>query len=556
MRLMVIGLDGATFDVLDPWLQAGMLPSLQALLARGVRAPLLSTVPPVTAPAWVSCFSGVNPGRHGIYNFVHPARAWGDAQPHSSLDVRVQRLWHTLNAQGLTTHVVDVPLTFPPEPVQGLMVSDLMVAGQQQARTFPPELRDDITRAVGTDFSWAIGDGLEVSEAYLEHLARSLEQKLRLDEWLVARQAPDAFFTVYQHTDVLAHYFWHVWDPTHPAYDEGFSRRLTPALERVVRGIDQALKRLLELAGPECLVAIVSDHGFGPVRTRVHINDLLIAWGDLKVEGGERIKLELARRGLSVSRFVHLARRLDVLSLRRHLSLKSARSAVSMLSVAGVKPTLEHSNAWFSHGLDPGVTLSPEARANTAYVDGLMERLRNARPSPGAAPFFERVIRREEVYSGPALEQAPDIVLQLGEGYVATPEITGGRGSAPSLGGQITGFHRPEGVFVLAGPGVLAGKEHAAVSILDVTPTLLAGLGLPVLPASDGLRMDGRVQATLFEDGLIDETQLSAAPFEEGHPVQVLPPPTGSGAPPQEPRVFDAGEEEEIRRRLQALGYQ
>lgn len=552
MRLMVIGWDGATFRALDPWLNAGLLPTLSRLLARGVRAPLLSTVPPVTAPAWVSCFSGVNPGRHGIFNFVKPVRGWPpDAERplHSSRDVRAPRLWHLLNEQGLKTHVVDVPLTFPPEPLQGVMVSDLMVAGDAEARTFPESLREELRQSVGADFSWAIGDGLEVSEAYLTHLARSLAHKARLDRWLIERDVPDAFLTVYQHTDVLAHYFWHLWDETHPAHDPALTARLKPALLEVLAALDSSLATLLSLAGDDALVVMVSDHGFGPARVRVHPNELLLQWGLLTLSRREKLKARLARRGISPSGLIALARKLDVWGLRRRLKLSQARAAVATLEGLSVIPDLPRSKAWFSHGLDPGICLSPEARQDPSLVSDLMARLRNARPEPGAPPYFERVQRREEVFSGPYVTDAPEIVLQLADGYVATPDVLGGEGWSMAREGQVTGFHRPEGILVLAGPGVREGVSLDAVPMVAVLPTLLAGIGLPV-PG----HLDGHALVSAFEDGLIqeevEESKDLSGWFSANNSDKFLP-----GSNSSAHTVFDADEQAAIRRRLEALGY-
>lgn len=545
LKLLILGLDGATFRCLTPWMEAGWMPALRSLMESSRHGVLYSTVPPVTAPSWVSIFSGVNPGRHGIYNFVH-FDAEGRALPHSSRDVRVERLWHRLNRAGLSTHVVDVPLTFPPEPVMGTMVSDLMVAGEQEARTWPPSLRSALAEEVGADFSWAIGDGLGVTPAYLEHLAQSIRHKMRLDQWLLLRHPVDCFITVFQHTDVLSHYFWHLWDTQHPAHDPALRRRLEPLLKQVLQTLDEAVKALLEAAGPEAIVAVVSDHGFGPVRQRVRLNDWLLSEGYLEVSRRDRLKLALTRRGLHAAPLVATVRRMDRLGLLSRLKLKTARRLLGSLEAVGPSPERQRSWAWLAHGLSPGLNLSERVRHDEAFIERLMGKLRELQ-TPEGQQVFERVCRREEVYHGEALTEAPEVVLQLSEGLVLTPELTGGGWLEPSRPGQISGFHRPEGVWSLRARGVTPG-EGPALQVVDLVPSWLQSLGLPV-----PTELDGRCAEELFpvpsearETPEVLVQKALSVPETARHATQSAP---GEA-------VFSAAEAEEIRRRLEALGYQ
>lgn len=550
MRLLVLGLDGATFVSLRPWMDQGHLPALQALMRRGVSADLRSTTPPVTAPAWVSCFSGVNPGRHGIFNFVQPVGTFGRLKVNSSRDVRVPRLWHRLSDAGLKVCVVDVPMTFPPEPVRGCMVSDLMVSGSSGSRTWPPELQQQLESEVGAELGWAIGDGLGVTRPYLEHLARSLEQKRRLDLWLMRQQQPEVFITVAQHTDVLAHYFWHVWDTTHPFHDPAQAAELQPALEGVLQALDAYVAALLEEAGPHCQVAVVSDHGFGPVWRRVYPNALLEGWGLLQLSPLERLKLRAAQRGLNREALVAQVRRLDRWGLLSRLRLATARRLFRQLESLAPRPDPTGSRAVFVHGLSPGIHVSQQGLQEAGFVEALKERLRAVRDETGQA-VFEQVLSREEVYHGPELGLAPEIVFQLAPGSVASPELIGGPPLRDALPGQVSGFHRPEGVFMLAGEGIRTDAWLAPLSIQDVTPTLLQALGLPV-PGG----LDGRVAAAAF-------VQPLAPVNSDAQPL----PPSPLKSPPESPQPsfsnvgssptahFSPEEEALIRSRLEALGY-
>ncbi len=539
MKLLVIGLDGASLRFLHPFLEAGTLPNLADLMARGRWGTLRSTVPPATAPAWVSCFSGVNPGRHGIFNFVRPV-GLGRLSACTSADVQVPRLWHMLGHLGWTVHVVDVPLTSPPEQVTGVMVADLMTAGVRRAHTWPPTLARELERRVGARFRWAIADGLEVSRAYLKHLARSVGDKLRLDCYLLEQYPADALVTVYQHLDVLCHYFWHVLDPAHPAFHPRLARRLTPSVEAVLTRLDGALGRLVTLAGSDALVVIVSDHGFGPARSRIHVNDLLVRWGMLRLNDSARLVLEARRLGLRPARLASLAARLDVVGIRRMTSLRAARKAMGVLDHLGMALDGRGTAAWFPHGLSPGIVVYENGPHREAFVERLVSRLRNLRGPDRGGPCFEVVARREEVYRGPWVDRAPHIVLQPAEGYVLTAEIAGGGGFEAPLPGQVTGYHRPEGVYVFAGPSVEQTGRGGDASIQDVVPTLLAAFGAERVAVVDGACVSG----VAVPGGAVGPG---------GRSVGLVDRRGGGGQ--EEVVLSQPGDTAEVVERLEALGY-
>lgn len=555
MKLLVLGLDGATFDLLEPWMQAGKLERLRGLVARGSAARMHSTTPPVTAPAWVTCFSGVNPGRHGIFNFFQPVGPFGRLKVNSSQDVKVPRLWHLLSQAGLKTCVVDVPMTFPPEPIRGCMVSDRMVSGTQGAQTWPPELQATLAREVDVGFDWAIGDGLAVSAQYLEHLAHSLAHKTTLDLYLLRTQQPEVFITVAQHTDVLAHYFWHVWDTSHPFHDAEQAQALRPGLDAVLAALDAYVGAMLDAAGANTHVAVVSDHGFGPVHQRVYPNTLLEQWGMLTLAPLDRIKWALSEHGLSRETLVAGVRRLDRWGLRSRLRLSTARALMDRLEVLSAHPDPVRSQAVFVHGLSPGIHVTQAGVRTPGCVDSLIERLRAVRDAQGRT-VFERVARREDIYHGRELGLAPEVIFQLAPGYVASPEMRGGAPIRPGLPGQVSGFHRPEGVFVLAGPGIPSGVWLDPVSIQDVTPTLLDVLGL-----SSPLRLDGRVLREALETSALPEAPrqgpadfiADASSTPDAGAGSLGPGPRAAEPNPAGP--FSDEEEALIRARLAALGY-
>ena len=148
-RCILLGLDGATYDLLDPWMDAGLLPNLKDLLARGAKGVLRSTDPPTTPPAWTSVLTGVNPGKHGIFDFRDSFHRDPRRPLVSSRSMKAPRIWQILNAAGLRTAIMNVPITFPPEPLDGFMISGMMTPNDEADYTYPSELKARLDGMVG-----------------------------------------------------------------------------------------------------------------------------------------------------------------------------------------------------------------------------------------------------------------------------------------------------------------------------------------------------------------------------------------------------------------------
>ena len=149
MRVLVIGLDGVTFDLLGPWIEAGELPNLRRLMEQGAWGRLQTTMPPISSSSWSSFLTGVNPGKHGIFDFARRVPGTYDQELTNAARRHGRSLWRILSDAGRRVGVVNVPMTFPPEPVNGFLISGMDAPQISNAYSFPAILANDLRERFG-----------------------------------------------------------------------------------------------------------------------------------------------------------------------------------------------------------------------------------------------------------------------------------------------------------------------------------------------------------------------------------------------------------------------
>lgn len=531
-RILVLGWDGATFDVILPLVARGRMPHTARLLREGAFARLRSTTPAVTPVAWTTMVTGVNPGKHGIFDGHQLDPATGRIRFASASMRRASTLWRHVNAHGGRTAVLNVPVTYPPETVNGFLAPGMFTPPGATDAIFPADLGAAFTERFGplADSPPKYADPVR----YLDSLLQGARARRDMVLWLLERGRWELLFAVFMETDRVQHFFWHYRDPAHPRHAE-----LGDAVERVYEALDEALGSIQAAAGPDVNVALVSDHGAGPLHTGVFLNRWLMDQGLLHLTGDiTRAFSRPAGGGGLPSRL--LAKALSPFAPGRAAAMKAAARAAEQARVNNLLRSLidwERTVAW-SDGMGGGITLNAPAGERDALCGRIAAGL-EALPDPRTGlPVIESVRRREELYHGPLVETAPDLVVTCAPGYqIYAPHEFLINGQVPKqelfLEHPWSGRHEPLGVFVLSGPGV-GGGDAGQCEMADVTPTLLALLGI-VPPRG----LDGRV--------------LSAAPRPEapaagpgpGLPAGALSP----GAP------LAPEDEEAMKARLKSLGY-
>ena len=549
-RVMVIGLDGATFDLIRPWIEDGTMPTLQRLVKGGASGVLTTTLPPISSSAWVSFATGKNPGKHGLVDFVHPRPNSYQISIVSPQQRASKAIWNLLSDAGRKVGIVGMPVTYPPEEVNGYMVSDFLTPSASDDYTYPPSLGDELERAMG-GFPLLPDEryrSTKFTDKFIADMVTDVERRLEGALYLLDNEATDFFFILFWSNDMLQHETWSLLDETHPDHDPRAGKRYRSLVVDFHRKLDHAVGRLLDKAGPEDLVIVMSDHGFGPVHSFFLVNNWLREAGFLKLKKRPltRLKYALFRLGFAPLGVFRLVKALRLGFLRRRFRFQRGGGLMKrlFLSFADVDWARTKAFAVGSFGqiyinqvgqrpqgiVQPGKEYEELREAIAAQALELLD------PRTGQR-VVDRVHRREEIYSGPLVEKAPDLVLQSRNWeYMAFGHADFGASHVvePIVG--MSGHHRPDGVVMLAGQGIEAGVELEGANITDLAPTILYAMGIPI--PSD---MDGRVLTDAFTPDYLSAVEVR-------YSDELSERPTGEGQ-------YSEEDEEEIKERLRGLGY-
>jgi len=537
-RVFVLGLDGATFDLIKPWAQAGHLPMLARLLAEGAHGPLESTLPPVTSPAWPSFMTGVNPGKHGVFDFIQARQGSFNLVNYTS--ICSPTLWELLSTAGKRIGVLNVPVTYPPPRVNGFLVAGLLAPPRSEI-AYPPGFLARYERELGL---YRIMPNVQYKpgneDAFIADLHNLMERQTRYALRLMQSEPWDFFMVHFLALDVAQHALWAAMDETHPRHDPASPYKT--AIRDLYRRADEALAQFLNHLDGETIVLIMSDHGFGPLHRVVNLNNLLLRAGLLRLKPNAwvRLKAGLFRRGLTPVAAYDLLKRLGLQNLVWRVSKQTRNKWVDrFLSFEDVdwSHTLAYAMGHVGQIYINRKGREPQGIVEPHQVEGVRQRviaaLQTLRDPQTGRPLLERVIPGEEAAQGPYAHLGPDLHVVL-DGYrcIAFPLFAmDGKIITQQIRGD-SGCHRREGIFLAWGPGVRPGVALQGARIVDLAPTILWLMGLSVPD-----HMDGRPLVEAFAEARAVNWSLSSDPRLG------------------ELSRLTAEEEAEVEARLRSLGY-
>lgn len=538
-RVLLIGWDGADWRILDPLLEGGVLPNLAALIARGGRAGLASTIPTHSWTAWPSFLTGVDPDWHGVYDILE-GRGGVRQLPVTFHSIKERTFMEDLGQAGVTSLVINVPLTFPPPAIEGKLIAG-GVLPKWRAFTHPEALAEDL-RAAGAP--WPI-NGMSWTTyrnrpgPFLDEVVQVTSARQKAMEHLMDSTAWRMAACVYFSTDRIQHCLTKYLSPDHPEYAERSKDRVAERIRDVYRMLDDGLGRLVSRTGPEDLVIFMSDHGFQPVTRALHLDRLLAHLGYLSFSKSNVVFGPMQWGAVrSAARKVY-----DLLGLHGRVALPQPVDWAGTKAYTAVRSTGEGVSINLA-GREAHGTVDPADYDRVR--DDLAERLVSfTDPDTGVRPVA-RVWRREELYKGPYVDLAPDLILQAAPLYSLSHAK---RIVEPA--DWLSGEHRIEGVLAAAGPSVDPGGFAGTPSrLVDLAPTILAALGVAPSVRHSGAPLPALVGAEAA-------AAASVARIEGPEPGAGAEESLGSSAArPKAPETgLDDEEADEVENHLRGLGY-
>lgn len=474
MKTIVIGLDGASFDLIEPWLQAGKLPNIQSLIKNGVRGRLKSCLPPTTSPNWKCYSTGKNPGKLGIF--------WWENIDFANRRIYIptgrasaKEIWDCLSEKGLKSGVINTPLTYPPKPINGFMISGGPDA-QEKRFTYPRELESRLRDEFGYSVHPSVRSDWWRSGKAIQEVFPIIENRFKVAATLAREYDLDFLHLTVFYINSLHHDLWN-----------------DKVVEQAWELLDRNIGALVDdFKGSN--VILMSDHGTNEINQVFYINTWLEKQGYLKTSGSLWLPRLLYRLGINEISLFNIAQKLHLSSILRKIVPRRLRanipSAIGTMELEqkGNKVVWEKSQALAS-GQGPLYLAADDSRLQAEIIDKLA-KLTN--PLTGMK-VARNVYRREDIYRGDFLPEAPNIIIDQ------SPH-THIRGSI----GNKNIFEEPqrwraenttEGIFIASGPHFKGGTEAKNVAIIDLAPTILHLMGAAV--PSD---VDGRVLSEIFRE--------------------------------------------------------
>ena len=416
MRVLVIGLDGATFDLIKPFVALGRLPTIEKLMREGVYGDLISTIPPVTSPAWPSFMTGKNPGKHGVFDFVGKGGGY-DRTIKTAKDIKAKTLWRMLSDAGKTCIVVNVPVTYPPEKIKGCIVSG-MLTPPGACYAYPFEVYEEL-RKMGYKPEIEDIEKYSSPKELLHCLVEVASMRTKAVLYLMDKfNRWDFCMLVFRGTDIIQHNIWQHKDIILQFYQK----------------IDRFVKDLIDRAGNETNTILMSDHGFGPVHKFFHVNYFLHKLGllELKSNGtsGDYLTIKDYRRpksnfwkimlriGITKEKVYDLAKKANLLTLLQKISRKINVQIPKTRRSIDWKKT----KAFFSSSIGPSaaIEINMEGREPEGIVkkeeyhkirELIIKELFKVKDPENGRKIVQDVFRREDIYHGPYVSEAPDIIF-------------------------------------------------------------------------------------------------------------------------------------------------
>jgi len=547
-KAVIIGLDGASWRVLDPLIEEGVLPAFKRLKEQGAWGRLNSTIPPLTPPGWTTGVTGKNPGKHNIFDFFKYDSRDYDIHLTSRKDRTCRAIWNWVSDAGGSVLVMNVPHTYPPEQVNGSLVSGFGTPEWKCEYTWPPELKNKIHTA-HPDFVVDIPSNLLHRGQFDKFLSRLNDHSTvhwQVFKELYAEQHPDFAMYAFVEMDRLFHFFWKEFEENDGPVAQVFRNHM--------RHIDSLVGEFIDSLPEDTHVVLISDHGFCRVDSDIYINNWLRDNRYLSIKEGVDVT---AAPPLSMRIKKMIISALSAVGLwKYYLSWRQKKLEAAGVAASTGSAEVDVKTTWYLKHVDwpntaaafhsmacRGIRLNIKGRDALGCIEPadadtiareIKDKILEMRDPETGRRLITRAWLAKEIYHGPCVDNAADIYLEPAELYSMH------HGFAPSLtmpsmqhDHSRSGDHEQYGVFMACGKNIAPG-EVTGTSLADITPTVLHLMDLPVSTDMDGSSITAAIDSEWVKNNPV--TMIEETPY------------TADG-------IATADDDEKLKERLRDLGY-
>lgn len=531
-RFFVIGLDGATFDIITPLIKEGKLENIASLMEQGAWGELRSTVPAFSPVAWTSLITGVNPGKHGITDaFVHHVDEYRISFVNSSYR-KYKPIWSVLNTFGKKTGIVNVPLTYPPEQVDGFMITGMFTPENVEDFIYPSELRDLVKKEFGKyTFEGAQSDNLE---KVLKTTFNTIDQHDNIASYLLDEYELALFFLVYVETDRIQHQFWKFMEEENPTVSLNDRKKYKSVISDVYQRLDVSIGEILKRVRDEDTLMIVSDHGFGSLHRAFSLSNWLI-------EHGYTIYNKYKKDHSSFTLLHKVKERLLGRKVDKEEELNRYFYNIDWKRTKA-----------FTEGAAGGIFINKRGRQREGIIregeeyerlcSEIVDSLQKVIDPLTGSKVVEDVYRCEDIYWGDNFDTVPDLIVICSSSFhtISPSECSYYKIDNKDIffTHQWSGKHEDYGILIMKGPKIKEGIRLEGAKIIDVAPTILYLMDTPL-----SKEFDGKILLDAIEDNYITSHPVT---YTDTYRLKV------EGGCEED---FSFEEAEQIRERLKALGY-
>ncbi|MCF7955498.1 MAG: alkaline phosphatase family protein [Phycisphaerae bacterium] len=537
-KILIIGIDGGTWDVLTPAINHGAMPNLKKIIDSSASGILESTMPAITPAAWGSFQTGVNCGRNGVFDFSYWDKLENKTRFVSSSTLQTT-LWEMASDAGKRVATINVPMTYPPRKINGCMVTGILTPSLESEFTYPPDLKEKLLHAVPDYHIFNLqnagtGSPHENFEGFIDQMVDIVDSRTKAAKFLIDTDDFDLFMVHFQTTDIVQHAMWGYMDENYPLYD---ANKRDYIFEHFYKHLDAKIKEVRDAfsakAGDDFLTLFVSDHGQEAHKKRINLGNWLCDQGLLKINPIRKKNRPLLKKITSTLKVGKL--------LRLFISEQSVKKMERSVGLNFEQIDLQNSSALSIGRSGEGFIylLKDDEQENERLKDDIITGLKNICDPCTGEKVVKNVFRKEDIYSGSFMHRMPDLVVEPVSGYSFTGWYQLGEGLFHNVEPIVDfhiGKHHKNGIIIASGKDV-RHSDTVKARLIDIVPTLLYYMQLPV---KDDL--DGQIVFDLFTDQF---RQTNDTPGLKKY----------KEAPGKQESEYSKKEESEIEQRLKDLGY-